>query len=129
MEPHWIQSAALSPTRNRTAARRPGAEDMIQLVHDFLRATAARFPDRPSLICAGQTYTFEQIDDASGRLARELQRKGVMRGDRVVVFTENCAELAISLFGILKAGAAFVIINPTTKAAKLTYLLRDCIRS
>jgi amino acid adenylation domain-containing protein len=96
------------------------------LVHDFLRDSAGRFPDKPAVICDGQVRTFAQIDRGSDCLACELRRAGIVRGDRVAVFQENSAELVVSVFGILKAGAVFVIVNPTTKAKKLSYILNDC---
>ena len=96
------------------------------LVHDLLKDSAARGPDKPAIICDGQTHTFAQIDQASDRVARELRREGLERGDRVAVLMENSAELVISVFGILKAGGVFVIVNPTTKAHKLAYILNDC---
>jgi amino acid adenylation domain-containing protein len=98
----------------------------VILVHDFLTATARLHPERPALICDGNVTTFGQLDRDSDHLACALQHQGVVRGDRVAVFMENSAELVVSVFGILKAGAAFVIINPTTKPKKLAYILADC---
>jgi len=98
----------------------------VILVHDFLKTSADRWPDKPAVICDGKVHTFGEIDQGSNRIAGELQRSGVVRGDRVALFLENSAELVISVFGILKAGAVFVIINPTTKAKKLSYILNDC---
>lgn len=99
---------------------------MMILVHDFLRDSAKRHPDKTYLISAGREYTFGQIERDSDMLAVELQRCGVARGERVAVLMENSAELMVSVFGILKAGAVFVILNPTTKAKKLEYILNDC---
>ncbi len=96
------------------------------LVHDFLTSSTRRWPEKPALICNGQVHTFAQVDRGSDRIACELQRMGVLRGDRVAIFAENSAELVLSVFAILKAGAVFVLINPTTKAQKLEYILNDC---
>ncbi len=96
------------------------------LVHDFLRDSAARHADKCYLIAGSERRTFGQVEQESDRLACELQRAGVRRGDRVAVLMDNSAELVVSVFGILKAGAVFVIINPTTKSKKLSYILNDC---
>ena len=48
------------------------------------------------------------------------------RGDRVVIQLENSVEAVVALFGTLKAGGVFVLVNPTVKAAKLGYILADC---
>lgn len=99
---------------------------MKTLVHDGLRAGAARHPDKPFLIYKETVSSFGQVDRDSDALAAELQAQGIVRGDRVAVLMENSAELVTSVFGILKAGAVLVIINPTTKDKKLAYVLNDC---
>jgi len=60
------------------------------------------------------------------QLAQEMIERGVSRGDRVVIFLNNCIEAVISIFGVLKAGAVFVMVNRATKVGKLAYILRDC---
>ncbi len=99
---------------------------MMILVQDFLRDAASRRPDHPALICDGTVHSFARIAAESDRIACALQREGLLRGERVAVLMENSAELVVSVFGILKAGGVFVIVNPTTKAAKLTYILNEC---
>ena len=98
----------------------------MQLVHHFLIESATRDRDGLALRCDDQMLTYEQLDAASSGFAVELQRSGVQRGDRVVMLLENSAELVIAIFGTLKAGAVFVVLNPTTKAKKLAYVLDDC---
>jgi amino acid adenylation domain-containing protein len=53
-------------------------------------------------------------------------RRGVRRGDRVVIFADNTVETVVSFWGVLKASAVVSIVNPLTKADKLAYLLNDC---
>ena len=53
-------------------------------------------------------------------------RRGVQRGDRVVVFADNTVETVVSFWATLKANAVITIVNPLTKADKLAYLLNDC---
>jgi len=96
------------------------------LVHDFLSDSARRHPDKPSLICGERVWTFGRLDRDSDGLAAALQQAGIVRGDRVAVYMDNSAELVVAVFAILKAGAVFVIVNPTTKAKKLAYILNDC---
>ncbi len=99
---------------------------MRVLVHDFLRDSAVRHPGKPYLRCDGKAKSFGEVDRESDHLACELHAAGIRRGERVAVFMDNSAELVVSVFGVLKAGAVFVIINPTTKAGKLSYILNDC---
>ena len=94
-------------------------------VEDFLRASARRVPGKLALIAGKDRLTFIDIDLASDRLAATLAQKGVRRGDRVVVFMDNCAEAVIAIFATLKAGAVFSPVNASTKAEKLAYILNN----
>jgi len=66
------------------------------------------------------------MDRQSNALAHALVRRGVRRGDRVIVFADNTVEAAVSFFGVLKANAVVCMVNPQTKEDKLAYLLNDC---
>jgi len=70
---------------------------------------------------APQRVTFAELDTQATRFAAALQRVGVGRGDRVVIHLENSTAAVVAIFGTLKAGAAFVVVNPTTKPVKLVF--------
>ena len=95
------------------------------LVHNFLENSAARFPDKTALICDNKRLTYHQLNDAADQLAAALISKGIKRQDRVVIFLENSVESVISLYGILKAGAIFVMLNPGMKAGKINFIFKD----
>jgi amino acid adenylation domain-containing protein len=95
------------------------------LVHEFLRFSTTKYPDKEALICGDQRYTYDQLNTLSDNLAQNLMSHGLQRHERVIVFLDNSAETVIALFGILKAGGAFVIVNGALKAAKLSYIARD----
>jgi amino acid adenylation domain-containing protein len=95
------------------------------LVDHFLTDSASQFPERVALVCGNRRLTYRQVDQAASRLAAGLRRLGVRRGDRVAICLDNSAEAAISIFGILRAGAAFVTVGPTVKFDKLAYILSD----
>src|SRR4030042_6179337 len=94
-------------------------------VQDFLENSAARVPNTTALVCGDQRLTYQQINDSANRLGAALVDMGIGRQDRVIIFLDNSPECVISLFGVLKAGAIFVILNPTMKSKKLNYILRD----
>lgn len=96
------------------------------LVHEFLEDSANRTPDKVALICAGQRLTYRQVDEEANRVANALLAAGVQCGDRVAVWLPNSVEAVLAIFGILKAGATFVVVNATTKPEKLTYVLNNC---
>jgi long-chain acyl-CoA synthetase len=95
-------------------------------VERFLKDSSRRFPAKIAVAASTHRLTFGEIDAASDRLAAALRRHGVMRGDRVVVFMDNRWEAVVSIFAVLKAGAVFSPINPSTKADKLAYMLKNC---
>lgn len=98
----------------------------LRLLHETLERTAHLLPDKTAIVCDDETLTFRELDDRSNSLAAFLQSNGVARGDRVAVFMENSIEAAVAIYAILKAGAAFVLVNPQTKQDKLAYVLRNC---
>lgn len=95
------------------------------LLQGYLEQSAARLPDKVYITGGPERVTYRDADVAANRLARALIRSGVERGDRVVIVGENCVEAAIAVWGVLKASAVFVVVNPQTKEDKLRYILRD----
>ena len=81
------------------------------LVDDLLAASADRRPEKTAVICDGERWTYRQLDDASSRVAAWLADGGIVPGDRVAIWLENSIALVAAIFGILKAGGIFVVIN------------------
>ncbi len=96
------------------------------LLHDFLEHSAARLADKVALVVKGARLTYGELDRQANALANALEKAGVERGDRVVVFADNTVETVVSFWGVLKANAVISVVNPLTKADKLTYYLNDC---
>jgi amino acid adenylation domain-containing protein len=95
-------------------------------VEQFLENSARQFPDKIALTCGEERLTYRQIEERANQLAHALIAAGVERGDRVVTVLPNSIESVLAIFATLKAGAVFVVLNPTTKADKLTYILNNC---
>ena len=95
-------------------------------VENFLLESAKRFPGKPALVAGSARLTYAELAARAAALAAELTRQGVQRGDRVVVFLQNSPEAVISIFGTLMAGGVFSVVNPSTKADKLAYILNNC---
>ncbi len=92
---------------------------------DCLRRWAETAPDRVVFDYYGREITFAELDRQSDRFAALLQKEGVGTGDRVGVFLGNCPQFAYAFFGILKAGAIHVPVNPMFKEHELIYELED----
>jgi long-chain acyl-CoA synthetase len=95
-------------------------------VERFLEDSCRRFPDKPALIVGDTRMGYAALDELANRTAHALRERGVRRGDRVVVFLENSVEAVAGLFGAVKAGAVFCVVNPTTKSEKLAFILNNC---
>jgi len=91
-----------------------------------LRRAAATAPGKQALVAGERRMTYAELDAAASALAARLRALGVGRGDRVAILLPNGADAAIAIYGALRAGAAFTPLNPTIKADKLAYVLRDC---
>ncbi|UCG53404.1 MAG: AMP-binding protein [Candidatus Latescibacterota bacterium] len=96
------------------------------LVNEFLENTTRLYPDKVALICDKKRWSYSEIEDTANSFANALIACGLEKEDRVAIYLENSAESAISIFGILKASAVFVVINPQVKMKKLEYILNDC---
>jgi long-chain acyl-CoA synthetase len=98
----------------------------MRLVNDFLEDSATRTPEKTALVCDGRRLSYAEIDATANRLASALVELGVTRGDRVILFLPNSVELVVGIFGVLKAGGVFVVINSSTKRDKLAYMINNC---
>ena len=95
-------------------------------VETFLVESARRFPDKTALVCGPARLSYRELAARSAAFAAELRRQGVARGERVVILLHNSPETVIAVFGALMAGAVFSVVNPSTKADKLAYILNNC---
>jgi len=105
-------------------------------VYALLEETAHKSPNQVACFFAprrlgpigrpGNTLTYAQLNDLSDRLAAALAAMGVKKGDRVAIVFPNIPQFVISFFGILKAGAVVVAMNPTYPPAKWEEQLNDC---
>ena len=96
------------------------------LLHEFLERSAERFPEKTALVFEKRRVSFRDLEAHANRLAQSFLAEGLKRQDRIAVFLEPSIEAVISIFGILKAGGVFLVINPQVKAKKLEYILNDC---
>ncbi|MEV6028288.1 long-chain fatty acid--CoA ligase [Streptomyces sp. NPDC052036] len=92
---------------------------------EFLTRTAQRQPERPALRLDTQITTYAELDERSARVAALLRAEGVRPGDRVALMLPNVPEFVVLYYGILRAGAIVVPMNPLLKARETGYQLGD----
>jgi amino acid adenylation domain-containing protein len=91
----------------------------------LFEAQVARTPAAPALVLGDRTLTYAELDAASGRLAARLRGDGVGRGALVAVCAERSAELVVGLLAVLRAGAAYVPLDPAHPMERLRFVLGD----
>ncbi|MGV2528424.1 UNVERIFIED_CONTAM: AMP-binding protein, partial [Bacillus thuringiensis] len=88
---------------------------------DNLAISAQRYPDKVALVFFGRTLTYRQLKESAERLAAYLATLGVKRGDRVALCMQNCPQLVMAHFAILRANAVVVPVNPMNRAEELKH--------
>ncbi|HEY4597271.1 MAG TPA: AMP-binding protein, partial [Thermoanaerobaculia bacterium] len=94
-------------------------------LHRRFEEQVDRAPQAPALSVAGASLTYGELDARANRLARHLQARGVRPGDRVALLLERSAEMVVALLGVLKAGAAYVPIDPAYPQERIAFLRAD----
>ncbi|HEU5217154.1 MAG TPA: condensation domain-containing protein, partial [Gemmatimonadales bacterium] len=94
-------------------------------IHELIVTSGRRNPDGLALASGDRTLTYAELLDASARLARELRRRGAGPGTRVGLCVDRSVELGVGILGILRAGAAYVPLDPGYPADRLAYMAGD----
>jgi amino acid adenylation domain-containing protein len=96
------------------------------LLHELFEATADAHPDRPALVCGGESFNYRQLDARANRLAHHLRSLGAGKGSFVALLMPRGAEALVGLLAALKAGAAYVPLDPDYPAERVGTILADC---
>ncbi|TFZ04273.1 long-chain fatty acid--CoA ligase [Ramlibacter rhizophilus] len=92
---------------------------------DNLATTARRYPDKPALVFFDRSTSWRELLSQAERLAARLQSLGVAPGDRVMLDMQNCPQLVVAHFAILRCDAVVVPVNPMNRAAELGHYITD----
>jgi amino acid adenylation domain-containing protein len=100
---------------------------MARHLAEYLEASAALHPHRTAVVDPhGRSLTYADLDRQAGALASYLVSHGVSRGDRVGIVLPKGLPAVVSIFGVLKAGAAYVPVDATAPADRGRRILTDC---
>jgi len=94
-------------------------------LHELVEVHAQKTPDRVAVQCADRRLTYGEVDRQANRLACRLASLGVEPEQPVTVCLERSPELVIALLGVLKAGCAYVPLDPNQPPERLAFLLED----
>jgi amino acid adenylation domain-containing protein len=106
---------------NRTASPPPAHAT----VTSWFRAQARNTPETTALVMGDRTVTYRELDADSDRLAAELRSRGIGRGTVVGICLRRSPEMITGLLGILKAGAAYLPLDPALPDERIRFMLMD----
>ncbi len=100
---------------------------MSAALYELLDLAASRFPSRVAVEEPDdRSLQYLELTRLSDRVRDRLSHLGVRPGDRVGIGLHKSADAVAALFGIMKAGAAYVPVDPTAPAARNAYIFQDC---
>ncbi len=138
---HWLHllgeavSGSDAPIA-RLALTDPGAADLSSIsgptvevdgrrIHEVFAEQAARVPTKTALVAEDTELTYAELDRAANRLANLLLARGVTPGSFVGVAADRSANMVVSLLAVLKAGAAYLPLDPTYPPERLRFMIED----
>jgi amino acid adenylation domain-containing protein len=96
-----------------------------KLFHQLFEEQVARKPEAPAVVLNDRTFTYAELNQRANQLARYLKRHGAQPETLVAFHLEPSFDLVVALLAILKAGAAFVPLDPSYPAETLAFMLAD----
>ncbi|RSZ60356.1 non-ribosomal peptide synthase/polyketide synthase [Massilia atriviolacea] len=94
-------------------------------IHQLFERQAARAPQAPALVQHDQRLDYAQLNERANRLAHHLRSLGVQPDARVAICAPRSVEMVVAILAVLKAGAAYVPLDPAYPRERLGYMLRD----
>jgi long-chain acyl-CoA synthetase len=99
---------------------------MLENLGQVLPVAAQTYGDKTALVIGGRSFSFNDLNDLSGRLANGLHELGVAAGDRVTLYAQNCWEWIVSYYAIARLGAVVNPINVMLTPEEVLYVVKDC---
>ncbi|WP_159882308.1 non-ribosomal peptide synthetase [Paenibacillus puerhi] len=96
-----------------------------QTIHALFETAAAQAPDQMAVVYGSQSMTYGQLNERANRLAHTLRGQGVQAGDSIGLMTERSLDMIVGILGILKAGAAYVPLDPDNPEERIRYIIED----
>ena len=97
----------------------------FKLMHECIGHFAASQPGHDALVAIDGKFSYKEMDEVTTRIAAALQARGVGERDRVALLLPRTSRLILSLFGVLKTGAAYIPCDPEYPADRVKLILED----
>lgn len=99
---------------------------MITILPQIIENAAKKFPDKEAFRFGNNALSFVELNIKTDQLAGHLITSGVKKGDRIGVYMNRCLETVIAIYGIMKAGAAYVPLDAMAPHDRTLFLLENC---
>jgi amino acid adenylation domain-containing protein len=99
---------------------------MNYLLTHSIEESAKRFPEKDAFVFLNRSVSYRELDIQSNQVANLLVELEVKKGDRVGIYMNRSLETAVSIYGIMKAGAAYVPLDPDAPIKRTQFLINDC---
>jgi non-ribosomal peptide synthetase component F len=99
--------------------------DRDRLIHELFESQAERTPEAIAVVSEGETLSYSELESRANRLARYLRHRGVAQGNVVGINLERSLNLVVAILGILKAGAAYLPLDPSYPDERLKIILEN----
>jgi amino acid adenylation domain-containing protein len=116
---------AVAKTEVAGAPNQTGKGILAECLPDMFEAQVDRTPDRTAFVFGSSRFTYAELDNAANRFARYLIARGIGPESIVALLLPRSPGLLIALIGIVKAGAAYLPLDPELPSARLHYMLQD----
>ena len=90
-----------------------------------LEVSARRYPNKAAYVFFGRTLTYAELHRQAEALAGWLQAQGVAKGDRVLLFMQNCPQWVVAFYAVQRADAVVVPVNPMNRAEEFSHYITD----
>ena len=97
----------------------------FRFMHECIGHFASSQPERDALVAIDGKFSYREMDNVTTRIAAALQARGVKERDRVALLLPRTSRLILALFGVLKAGAAYIPCDPEYPADRIKLILED----
>jgi amino acid adenylation domain-containing protein len=107
------------------AGRGEQVDEAREPAHVVVARVAATAPRAVAAVCRGQELTYGELDRRAGLVARFLRSRGVRHEQVVAIVMDRDLDTLVAILGVLKAGAAFAMMDPAHPEARLDFMIRD----
>jgi amino acid adenylation domain-containing protein len=118
----------LTPEQTAEVIARNGPQTVAEAdvcIHQLFEAQVAATPDATAAVFRGEHLSYRELERRANQLARYLRAEGVKPGDLIAICMEHSLDELVGLLGVLKAGAAYVALDPDHPEQRIAFVLED----